>query len=197
MAKFDLRKGAGAAEQHYGLGIKEVWEVPPEKFRRGFIQHTLGYPLQSSVMDTLYGGLFLYHQEPNLVLWGLVVGLDYENLYLNLYQEFQRCKTHPAICAHLEGGTCVQYGARVLNDGGYHSILKLTFPGGMLLGCSAGFLNPVKIKGTHCTIQSGVIAAEFVYGALAGGEGGHRTGRSRQGGRSIQWSRSRRSQSTP
>ena len=171
MTKFDLRRGAGAANQHYGLGIKEVWEVPPEKFKKGFVQHTLGYPLQSSVTDRVYGGSFLYHQEPNLVLCGLVVGLDYENPYLNPYQEFQRWKTHPAIRSHLEGGTCVQYGARVLNEGGYHSIPKLTFPGGMLLGCSAGFLNPVKIKGSHCAIQSGIIAAESVYGALAEGEG--------------------------
>ncbi len=185
MAKFDLRKGAGADEQHYGLGIKEVWEVLPDKVRRGFVQHTLGYPLQSSVTDTVYGGSFLYHQEPNLVLCGLVVGLDYKNPYLKSYQEFQRWKTHPEIRAHLEGGTCVQYGVRVLNDGRYHSRPKLTFPGGMLLGCSAGFLNPVKIKGTHCAIQSGVIAAEFVYGALTGGAGGRRTGWSRRGGRLI------------
>ncbi len=112
VAKFNLRKGAGTAEQHYGLGIKEVWEVPPEKFRRGFVHHTLGYPLQSLVTDRVYGGSFLYHQEPNLVLCGLVVGLDYKNPYLNPYQEFQRWKTHPAICAHLEGGMCVQCAVR-------------------------------------------------------------------------------------
>ncbi|KAL3777606.1 hypothetical protein ACHAW5_007496 [Stephanodiscus triporus] len=162
ISKFDLRRGGGASNQHYGLGIKEVWEVPPEKFRGGYVQHTLGYPLQSSVTDRVYGGSFLYHQEPNLVLCGLVIGLDYENPYINPYQEFQRWKTHPAIRSHLEGGTCVQYGARVLNEGGYHSLPKLTFPGGMLLGCSAGFLNPVKIKGSHCAIQSGIIAAESV-----------------------------------
>jgi electron-transferring-flavoprotein dehydrogenase len=166
ISKFDLRMGGGSANQHYGLGIKEVWEVPPEKFKRGFVQHTLGYPLQSSITDRVYGGSFLYHQEPNLVLCGLVIGLDYENPYLNPYKEFQRWKTHPAIRSHLEGGTCVQYGARVLNEGGYHSIPKLTFPGGMLLGCSAGFLNPVKIKGSHCAIQSGIVAAESVYKSL-------------------------------
>lgn len=170
ISKFDLRKKGGAANQHYGLGIKEVWEVPPEKFKKGFVQHTLGYPLQSSPMDKIYGGSFLYHQEPNLVLVGLVIGLDYQNPYINPYQEFQRWKTHPAIKSHLEGGTCVQYGARVLNEGGYHSLPKLTFPGGMLLGCSAGFLNAVKIKGSHCAIKSGVVAAESVYESLTSGE---------------------------
>lgn len=171
ISKFNLREQSGASVQHYGLGIKEVWEIPEEKFKKGFVQHTLGYPLQSSVMDKTYGGSFLYHQEPNLVLCGLVVGLDYENPYINPYQEFQRWKTHPAIKSHLEGGTCVQYGARVLNEGGYHSLPKLTFPGGMLLGCSAGFLNAVKIKGSHCAIQSGIIAAESVYDSLTSGEG--------------------------
>jgi electron-transferring-flavoprotein dehydrogenase len=171
MATFDLRKEASADVQHFGLGIKEVWEVPEENFKKGFVQHTLGFPLQSSVTDKVYGGSFLYHQEPNLVLCGLVVGLDYENPYLNPYQEFQRWKTHPAIKSHLEGGTCIQYGARVLNEGGYHSLPKLTFPGGMLLGCSAGFLNAVKIKGSHSAIKSGIVAAESVYESLAGGEG--------------------------
>ena len=169
--KFDLRGRKGADAQHYGLGIKEVWEVPEERFRSGLVQHTLGWPLQTSVTDRVYGGSFLYHQEPNLVVCGLVVGLDYENPYLNPYREFQRWKTHPSIREHLEGGTCVQYGARVLNEGGYHSLPRLTFPGGMLLGCSAGFLNAVKIKGSHCAIKSGVVAAEAVYDALADGEG--------------------------
>ncbi|EJK62072.1 hypothetical protein THAOC_17330, partial [Thalassiosira oceanica] len=171
MERFDLRGGRGADAQHYGLGIKEVWEVPEEKFRSGLVQHTLGWPLQTSVTDRVYGGSFLYHQEPNLVVCGLVVGLDYENPYLNPYKEFQRWKTHPSIRDHLEGGTCVQYGARVLNEGGYHSLPRLTFPGGMLLGCSAGFLNAVKIKGSHCAIKSGVVAAEAVYDALAEGDG--------------------------
>eukprot|EP00571_Detonula_confervacea_P001856 CAMPEP_0172317704 /NCGR_PEP_ID=MMETSP1058-20130122/32497_1 /TAXON_ID=83371 /ORGANISM="Detonula confervacea, Strain CCMP 353" /LENGTH=689 /DNA_ID=CAMNT_0013032325 /DNA_START=28 /DNA_END=2097 /DNA_ORIENTATION=+ len=170
ISKFNLRQEGGADVQHFGLGIKEVWEVPEENFKPGFVQHTLGFPLQSSVMDKVYGGSFLYHQEPNLVLCGLVVGLDYENPYINPYQEFQRWKTHPAIKSHLEGGTCVQYGARVLNEGGYHSLPKLTFPGGMLLGCSAGFLNAVKIKGSHCAIQSGIVAAESVYESLTSGD---------------------------
>ncbi|KAL7506110.1 hypothetical protein ACHAXN_008457 [Cyclotella atomus] len=171
ISKFDLRKQNGASVQHFGLGIKEVWEVPEETFKKGFVQHTLGFPLQSSPFDKVYGGSFLYHQEPNLVLCGLVIGLDYENPYINPYQEFQRWKTHPAIKSHLEGGTCIQYGARVLNEGGYHSLPKLTFPGGMLLGCSAGFLNAVKIKGSHCAIKSGIVAAEAVYDSLATGDG--------------------------
>lgn len=144
IAKFDLRKGKDV--QTYGLGIKEVWQVPPEKFKSGLIQHTLGWPLQSSPFSQVFGGTFLYHQEPNLVLVGMVVGLDYTNPYLNPYREFQRWKHHPAISSHLEGGECVAYGARVLNEGGFHAIPKLTFPGGALIGCSAGFLNAVKIK---------------------------------------------------
>jgi len=170
ISKFKLREKGGAAMQHYGLGIKEVWEVPEKNFKAGFVQHTLGFPLQSSVTDKVYGGSFLYHQEPNLILCGLVVGLDYENPYINPYQEFQRWKTHPAIKPHFEGGACIQYGARVLNEGGYHSLPKLTFPGGMLLGCSAGFLNAVKIKGSHCALKSGIVAAESVYEALTSGE---------------------------
>ena len=144
ISKFNLRKESGAANQHYGLGIKEVWEVPLGKFKKGFVQHTLGYPLQISPTDKVYGGSFMYHLEPNLVLCGLVIGLDYENPYINPYLEFQRWKTHLAIKLHLEGGTCVQYGARVLNKGGYYSLPKLTFPQGMLLGCYAGCWNPRK-----------------------------------------------------
>jgi len=162
--------------QTYGLGLKEVWQVPPEKFQAGLVQHTLGYPLQKGPFDKLFGGSFLYHQEPDLVLIGLVVGLDYANPYVNPYQEFQRWKTHPAIKQHLEGGTCVSYGARVLNEGGFHSIPKLTFPGGALLGCSAGFLNAVKIKGTHTAFKSGMLAAESAFDALQEGEAVAETG---------------------
>mgnify|MGYP005846064639 CR=1 FL=1 len=165
MEKFNLRKDC--QPQTYGLGIKEVWEIPEENFQPGLVQHTLGYPLQSSITDKVFGGAFLYHQEPNLVLAGLVVGLDYQNPYLNPYQEFQRWKTHPAIRKHFEGGTCISYGARVLNEGGFHSIPKLTFPGGALLGCSAGFLNAVKIKGSHTALKSGALAAEAAFEALA------------------------------
>jgi electron-transferring-flavoprotein dehydrogenase len=169
MEKFDLRKGGHP--QTYGLGIKEVWEVPEETFVPGLVQHTLGYPLQHSVTDKVFGGTFLYHQEPNLVLAGLVAGLDYQNPYINPYQEFQRWKTHPEIRKHFEGGTCVSYGARVLNEGGYHSIPKLTFPGGALLGCSAGFLNAVKIKGSHTAMKSGALAAEAAFAALTSEDG--------------------------
>ena len=161
---FDLRNGK--SPQTYGLGIKEVWEVPEEQHQPGLVMHTVGYPLQSSVMDKIYGGSFLYHQEPNLVLVGLVVGLDYANPYVNPYKEFQQWKTHPDVRKHLEGGTCISYGGRVLNEGGFHSLPKLTFPGGALLGCAAGFLNAVKIKGSHTAMKSGMIAAEAAFDAL-------------------------------
>lgn len=147
MDHFQLR-GDDTMPQAFGLGIKEVWEIPEDKLQPGLVQHTLGWPLQQSVTSDVYGGTFLYHLEPNLVLIGMVVGLDYANPYLSPYQEFQRWKTHPSIAPHLEGGTCISYGARVLNEGGFHAIPKLTFPGGALVGCSAGFLNAVKIKGT-------------------------------------------------
>lgn len=164
MSTFNLREGVDV--QTYGLGIKEVWEVTPETFQKGLIQHTVGWPLQSSPMSDVFGGTFLYHQEPNLVLLGMVVGLDYKNPYLNPYREFQRWKHHPAVEKHIKGGTCVAYGARVLNEGGYHAIPKLTFQGGSLIGCSAGFLNSVKIKGTHTAMKSGMLAAEAVYPLL-------------------------------
>jgi len=171
MDHFDLRDDE-TMPQTYGLGIKEVWEVPEENLQPGLVQHTLGWPLQNSVTSDVFGGSFLYHLEPNLILVGLVVGLDYANPYLSPYQEFQRWKTHPTIAPHLEGGTCVSYGARVLNEGGFHAIPKLTFPGGALIGCSAGFLNAVKIKGTHTAIKSGMLAAEAIVEELIdGGDG--------------------------
>lgn len=166
--KFELRNGK--QPQTYGIGIKEVWEIPEENSQPGFVQHTIGWPLQSGFTDKIFGGSFLYHQNPNLVSVGVVVGLDYENPYLNPYQEFQRWKTHPSIRKHLEGGTCISYGARVLNEGGYHSIPKLTFPGGALIGCAAGFLNAVKIKGSHTAMKSGMLAAEAAFSALKEGE---------------------------
>jgi electron-transferring-flavoprotein dehydrogenase len=118
----------------------------------------------------------LYHQEPNLVLAGLVVGLDYANPFLNPYKEFQKWKTHPAVSKHFKGGTCISYGARVLNEGGYHSIPKVTFPGGALIGCAAGFLNAVKIKGSHTALKSGMLAAEAVFDGLQQGEAVAETG---------------------
>lgn len=118
-------------------------------------------------MDEVFGGSFLYHMEPDLIQIGFVIGLDYANPYLNPYQEFQRFKTHPEIKKHLEGGECISYGARCLNEGGYHAIPKLSFPGGSLIGCSAGFLNSVKIKGSHTAMKSGMIAAESAYDLLS------------------------------
>ena len=160
MEKYNLRENSDP--QTYGLGVKEVWEVPADKFKSGFNQHTIGWPLKQ---DT-YGGTFLYHMEPNFVVCGFVVGLNYKNPYLNPYREFQRWKHHPEIAKQLEGGTCVQYGARCLNEGGFQSIPKLTFPGGVLTGCSAGFLNVPKIKGTHTAMKSGMVAAESIFESL-------------------------------
>ena len=164
MKKFNLR--SNAQPQTYGLGVKEVWEVPEANHVPGLVQHTLGWPLQAGFFDKTFGGSFMYHMKPNLVLLGFVVGLDYENPYLSPYNEFQRWKHHPAIAKHLNGGKVVAYGARCLNEGGYHAIPKLTFPGGALLGCSAGFLNAVKIKGSHTALKSGMVAAEAVPHAL-------------------------------
>ncbi len=168
ISHFNLREGK--SEQTYGLGVKEVWEIPEENHKPGLVIHTLGYPLQSSMFEKTFGGTFLYHQEPNLVLTGLVIGLDYANPYLNPYKEFQLWKTHPEIRKHFEGGTCVSYGARVLNEGGFHSLPKYTFKGGALIGCSAGFLNSVKIKGSHTAMKSGMVAAESVFACLAKSE---------------------------
>ena len=116
--------------------------------------------------SSLPGGSFLYHMAPNLVLIGFVVGLDYENPHLSPYQEFQRWKHHPDVSKHLEGGTCIQYGARCLNEGGFHALPKLTFPGGALAGCSAGFLNSVKIKGSHTALKSGMVCGEEIFTSL-------------------------------
>mmetsp|Transcript_6837 Transcript_6837/g.7845 ORF Transcript_6837/g.7845 Transcript_6837/m.7845 type:complete len:601 (-) Transcript_6837:91-1893(-) len=160
IANFDLRKDCDM--QSYGLGIKEVWEVPEDRIQPGLIQHTLGWPLDLQT----YGGSFLYHMKPNLILVGMVVGLDYQNPYLSPYEEFQRLKHHPTMKKHLEGGECIAYGARVINEGGFQAIPKLTFPGGALIGCSAGFLNVPKIKGTHTAMKSGMVAAESVFDSL-------------------------------
>lgn len=158
--KFDLRRDC--QPQTYGLGIKEVWEVPPENFRKGEISHTLGYPLSKDV----YGGGWMYHFGDNLVSLGLVVGLDYSNPWISPYGEFQRLKLHPFYKSVLEGGKCLAYGARALNEGGFQSIPKCAFPGGALIGDSAGFLNVPKIKGTHTSMKSGMLAAEAAYTAL-------------------------------
>ncbi|KAF3924598.1 hypothetical protein AA313_de0200932 [Arthrobotrys entomopaga] len=158
--KFDLRKDS--EPQTYGLGVKEVWEIQPEKFKKGEVVHTMGWPLPR---DT-YGGAWLYHFGENMVSIGMVVGLDYPNPYLSPYQEFQRMKHHPIFKDVLEGGTCISYAARALNEGGFQSIPKLVFPGGALIGDTAGFLNLPKIKGTHTSMKSGILAAEATYSAL-------------------------------
>eukprot|EP00884_Botryococcus_braunii_P022024 jgi/Botrbrau1/8505/Bobra.0029s0011.1 len=161
--RFQLREAVGADPQTYALGIKEVWQVDPSKHKPGVVWHTVGYPLDWST----YGGSFLYHMgEDNQVALGLVVALDYRDPYLSPYEEFQRWKAHPAIRPLLEGGTVVQYGARTLNEGGLQSVPQLSFPGGALIGCSAGFLNVPKIKGTHTAIKSGMLAAEAVFREL-------------------------------
>lgn len=159
--KFDLRNES--SPQTYGLGIKEVWEVPPEKFKKGEITHSMGYPLP---YDT-YGGGWMYHFGDNLVSIGLVVALDYPNPWLSPYGEFQKMKKHPLYASVLEGGKCISYGARALIEGGFQSIPKVAFPGGALIGDSAGFVNVPKIKGTHNAMKSGMLAAEAAWGALA------------------------------
>ena len=155
--KFDLRSESDT--QSYGIGLKEVWEVPEKNLIPGLVEHTVGWPLDSST----YGGSFMYHMKPNLIHLGMVVGLDYKNPYLNPYEEFQRWKTHKAIKGYLEGGRCIKYGARALNEGGYFAIPKLTFPGGLLVGCSAGFLDVAKIKGAHNAVESGLEAGKAIY----------------------------------
>jgi len=166
--RFDLRKGVDP--QTYGIGIKELWEIDPAKHKQGQVIHTIGWPLDSST----YGGSFVYHLEDNQLAIGFVVGLDYENPYLSPFDEMQRFKTHPRIRRMLEGGRRISYGARALNEGGLQSVPKLTFPGGLLVGDTAGFLNVPKIKGTHTAMKSGMVAAEAVYDALAGDAGGAR-----------------------
>lgn len=155
--RFKLREGVDP--QTYGIGIKELWEVPPAQHQLGKIVHTIGYPLDTKT----YGGSFLYHLENNQVALGFVIGLDYENPYLNPFEEFQRYKNHPAIRAVLEGGRRIAYGARALSEGGFQSIPKLSFKGGLLIGDAAGFLNVPKIKGSHTAMKSGMLAAEAIF----------------------------------
>ncbi len=161
--RFDLRDGRDP--QTYAIGIKELWEIPAENHRPGLVEHAVGWPLDSRT----YGGSWLYHFGNNLVSYGFVVGLDYSNPWLSPFDEMQRFKTHPAIRTHFEGGRRISYGARALSEGGLQSIPKLTFPGGALIGDTAGFLNVPKIKGTHAAMKSGMLAAEAVADALANG----------------------------
>ncbi|HEY2968125.1 MAG TPA: electron transfer flavoprotein-ubiquinone oxidoreductase [Casimicrobiaceae bacterium] len=163
MARFNLRDGVDP--QKYGIGIKELWEVAPDKHRRGLVVHTQGWPLDSRTG----GGSFIYHFEDNLVAVGFVVHLNYENPHLSPYDEFQRFKTHPAIRGTFEGGKRIGYGARAINEGGLQSIPKLVFPGGALIGDAAGFLNVPRIKGVHNAMKTGMLGAEAAFAAL--GEG--------------------------
>lgn len=158
--KFNLC--ANADPQTYGIGVKELWQVLPEKHQGGLVTHTIGWPLDKKT----YGGGFIYHLENNQAAIGFVVGLDYQNPYLSPFEEMQRFKLHPIIRETLTGGQRIAYGARALIEGGYQSLPKLTFPGGMLIGDCAGFLNVPKIKGTHTAMKSGMTAAEAVFESL-------------------------------
>ena len=155
----------GRDPQTYGIGLKELWEIDPAKHQAGLVVHTAGWPLDNST----YGGSFLYHLENNQVAVGYVVGLAYENPYLSPFEEFQRYKTHPAIRGFFEGGKRLSYGARAITAGGLQSLPKLTFPGGALIGCDAGFLNASRIKGSHAAIKSGMLAAQAAFDALNAG----------------------------
>ncbi|MDH5722495.1 MAG: electron transfer flavoprotein-ubiquinone oxidoreductase [Alphaproteobacteria bacterium] len=158
--KYDLR--ANSDPQTYGLGIKELWEIKPENHREGHITHTIGWPMDKNT----YGGSWIYHMENNLLSIGFVVGLDYKNPYLSPFEEMQRLKLHPKIKPLLEGGKRISYGARTLVEGGFQSLPKLTFNGGLLIGDTAGFLNVPKIKGTHTAMKSGIIAADSLHALL-------------------------------
>ena len=163
IAKFGL--GDGREPQKFGLGLKELWQVAPEKHRKGLVQHSFGWPLDGRTG----GGSFLYHFDDNLVSVGFVVHLNYGNPYLSPFEEFQRFKTHPLVRDTFAGGKRLAYGARALTEGGYQSVPKLAFPGGALIGCDAGFMNVPRIKGSHNAMLSGMLAAEAVAAALAGG----------------------------
>lgn len=165
--RFGLRNGADP--QHYAIGFKEIWQIDAARHREGHVLHTAGWPLAG-----LDGGGFLYHAAGGRVYAGLVVSLAYRNPHLDPYEEFQRWKTHPAIRRVLEGGERIAYGARAVNKGGLQSLPKLAVPGGLLVGCEAGFLNPAKIKGTHTAMKTGMLAAESVFRAIAAGDAGGR-----------------------
>jgi electron-transferring-flavoprotein dehydrogenase len=163
IAKFDLSKGR--EPQKFGIGLKELWQVKPENHKPGLVQHSFGWPLGMGTG----GGSFLYHLEDNLVAVGFVIHLNYRNPYLSPFEEFQRFKTHAAIRGTFEGAKRLSYGARAITEGGWQSVPKLTFPGGALIGCSAGFVNVPRIKGSHNAVLSGMLAAEKIAGAIAGG----------------------------
>jgi electron-transferring-flavoprotein dehydrogenase len=161
--RFDLSRDR--EPQKFGIGIKELWHVKPEKHKLGLVQHSFGWPLDLKTG----GGSFLYHLEDNQVAVGFVVHLNYKNPYLQPFDEFQRFKTHPSIRSTFEGGKRLSYGARAITEGGYQSVPKLTFPGGALIGCSAGFVNVPRIKGSHNAVLSGMLAAERIAEAIASG----------------------------
>ncbi|MDX3973046.1 electron transfer flavoprotein-ubiquinone oxidoreductase [Shinella sp.] len=163
ISKFDLQKDR--EPQKFGIGLKELWQVKPENHKPGLVQHSFGWPLGMKTG----GGSFLYHLEHNLVAVGFVVHLNYKNPYLYPFEEFQRFKTHPAIRGTFEGGKRLSYGARAITEGGYQSVPKLSFPGGALIGCSAGFVNVPRIKGSHNAVLSGILAAEKLADAIAHG----------------------------
>ena len=170
-AKFNLR--AGKEPQKFGIGIKELWQVPDANFQPGLAQHTTGWPLDNNTG----GGSFMYHFGDNYVTIGYVVHLNYKNPWLSPFDEFQQFKHHPSVKPHLEGGKRIAYGARAITEGGWQSIPKLTFPGGVLIGCSAGFVNVPRIKGSHNAMKTGMLAAEEAFKALqAGREGDELTG---------------------
>jgi electron-transferring-flavoprotein dehydrogenase len=164
--KYDLCKESDV--QKYGLGIKELWQVPDDVFKPGYVQHTLGWPLD----DETGGGSWMYHFGENYVSIGFVVHLNYKNPYLSPFDEFQRFKHHPEVAKFLKGGRRISYGARAISEGGVQSVPKLSFPGGALLGDSAGFVNVPRIKGSHNAVRSGILAADAAYAALAEGRGG-------------------------
>jgi electron-transferring-flavoprotein dehydrogenase len=162
---FSLDKGK--TPQHYGIGIKEIWEIDPAKHEEGLVEHGLGWPLSENGAS---GGGFLYHAENNQVYLGLITDLSYSNPNLSPFEEFQRWKHHPTVSKHLEGGSRLTYGARAITKGGYNSLPKMHFPGGLLIGCDAGTLNSVKIKGNHTAMKSGMVAAEAVVEAIMQGD---------------------------
>ncbi len=167
-AKFDLTKGK--QPQKFGIGLKEVWQVPDDAFQPGLVQHTVGWPLD----DHTGGGSFMYHFGDHYVAIGLVVHLNYKNPWLSPFDEFQRLKHHPAIRRYLEGGKRIAYGARAITEGGLQSVPTLSFPGGVLIGCSAGFVNLPRIKGSHNAMKTGMLAAEAAFAAIQTGRGGDR-----------------------
>jgi electron-transferring-flavoprotein dehydrogenase len=164
--KFNLTDGKDP--QHYGVGIKEVWTIPPEQHKPGLVVHGLGWPLSESGAS---GGAFLYHADDNQVYVGLITDLNYDNPHLSPFEEFQRFKTHPESRKYLEGGERIAYGARALAKGGFNSLIKQTVPGGLIVGCDAGTMNSIKIKGNHTAMKSGMLAAEEMFDALVKDEG--------------------------